>query len=65
MPLITELLNPACAQVFVGSAKDGANVPAIEQWAVSKLPLGPTLYPKVTDQSCVVIQKMVGLVCLC
>lgn len=35
-------------QVFVGSAKAGTNVAAIKSWAVEQLPLGPTLYPKVT-----------------
>ena len=34
--------------MFVGSAKAGTNVAAIKTWAVSKLPLGPTLYPKVS-----------------
>jgi hypothetical protein len=41
---------PANFQVFVGSALSGANdgVAAIKAWAVSKLPEGPTLYPKVS-----------------
>lgn len=48
-----ELLLRAClpAQVFVGSAKAGTNVAAIKQWVVSKLPLGPTLYPKVGSRT--------------
>jgi hypothetical protein len=35
--------------VFVGSALPGEDdgVAAVKAWAVSKLPEGPTLYPKV------------------
>ncbi|KAF6263061.1 prokaryotic type K homology domain-containing protein [Scenedesmus sp. NREL 46B-D3] len=46
--------NCRAEQVFVGSALSGEDdgVTAIKSWAVSKLPEGPTLYPKsmVSDQ---------------
>ncbi len=37
------------SQVFIGSALGSGNagVEAIKAWAISKLPEGPTLYPKV------------------
>jgi hypothetical protein len=41
-------LHTRTAQVFVGSAAQGGQgVDALKAWAISKLPLGPTLYSKV------------------
>uniref|UniRef100_A0A7S3QV87 Era-type G domain-containing protein n=1 Tax=Dunaliella tertiolecta TaxID=3047 RepID=A0A7S3QV87_DUNTE len=40
--------NCRADKVFVGSAKMKTNVADLKEWAVSKLPLGPTLYPKGT-----------------
>eukprot|EP00983_Pelagomonas_calceolata_P126913 1161349-Pelagomonas_calceolata.AAC.5 len=44
------------ALVFVGSAKMKTNVADLKEWAVSKLPLGPTLYPKVSCGACLIAQ---------
>ena len=37
------------AVIRVAAAK-GQNVKAVEEWAVSHLPLGPALYPKVQPE---------------
>ena len=43
--------NPAVDTVFATSALRGQGVQEVRQWAASKLPLGPTLYPKVAMQN--------------
>lgn len=40
-------VNSPAAAVIPVSALSGQNVDAVRQWAVSHLPLGPSLYPKV------------------
>ena len=40
--------NAAVDMVLPASALMGRGTEDIKQWALSKLPLGPTLYPKVT-----------------
>lgn len=35
-----------CDEVVLASARDGDGVEAIAAWALARLPLGPTLYPK-------------------
>jgi hypothetical protein len=46
---VNRLFESGDCQVFVGSAlsSEDDGVAAIKAWAVSKLPEGPTLYPKV------------------
>ena len=39
--------QPGVHEVIPTSALQGRNVGAVERWAVSHLPLGPSLYPKV------------------
>ncbi len=38
---------PPPVQVFVGSAAGRDGIEEVKAWAVSRLPEGPTLYPKV------------------
>ena len=38
---------PSVETVIPVAAAKGRNVKAVEEWAVSHLPLGPALYPKV------------------
>ena len=40
--------EPGVDEVIPISALQGHNVSAVERWAVSQLPLGPSLYPKVS-----------------
>lgn len=40
--------NVPCVETVIPvAAAQGRNVRAVEEWAVSHLPLGPALYPKV------------------
>lgn len=39
--------NPNVDTVLATSALRGQGVQEVKQWAASKLPFGPTLYPKV------------------
>ena len=47
--------EPGVDEVIPISALQGRNVGAVERWAVSQLPLGPSLYPKV--RLCQVIKQ--------
>ena len=42
---------PSVETVIPASAAEKRNVAAVEEWAVSHLPLGPALYPKVKAAS--------------
>lgn len=44
--------NSQADAVLPLSALNGTGVDALKEWAVSKLPLGPSLYDKVSSTSC-------------